>query len=185
MRAAPACAATTTAARRLPAKSARQFPAPSTPSALMSAAPACQAMPNAPSPDASTGCRCSDRYCDETCSDPSRRLRRTGARSILIVAHQLGELVVVLGDDLDVALVLDRRLGRFQGGVEIGQCLLLVGGGHLLVGLDLRDLRFDNGFTADIFLGGGIEAAEHEADIVHHAVVFVVARKAVLLRDSV
>ena len=80
---------------------------------------------------------------------------------------------------------LDRRRRRLQRVVEIGQGFLLVLGGHLLVGLDLGDLRLDDGFGADIFLGRGIEAAQHQADIVDDGVVFLVARKAGLLGDGV
>ena len=75
-----------------------------------------------------------------------------------------------------------QRLQRF---VEFVERFLLVLGRHLLVGLDLRDLRLDHGFGADIFLGRGIEAAEHEADVVDDVVVIIVAGKAVLLGDAV
>ena len=47
------------------------------------------------------------------------------------------------------------------------------------------DLRLDDGFGADIFLGRGIEAAEHQADVVDDVVVVVIAGKAVLLGDAV
>src|SRR6266436_3405036 len=86
---------------------------------------------------------------------------------LLIVAERVGQLVVVLGDEIDIALVLDRRRRRLQRVVEIGQRFLLVLGRHLLVGLDLGDLRLDDGLRADIFLGCWIEAAEHQADIVN------------------
>ncbi len=51
-------------------------------------------------------------------------------RSALIyfwsVAEHFGELVVIFADEIDIALVLDRRRGRFQRVVEIGERFLLV-----------------------------------------------------------
>src|SRR5258708_34435406 len=105
-------------------------------------------------------------------------------RLFLIVPERVGELVVISGDEIDIALVLDRRHRRLQRFVEVGERVLLVVGGHFLVGLDLGDLHLDDGFSADIFLGRGIEAREHDADVVDDVVVFVVAGKAVLLGDA-
>src|SRR6202030_309393 len=66
--------------------------------------------------------------------------------SVLVVPEEFGKLVVVLGDEIDVALVLERRLRRLQRRVEVVERRLLVLGGHLLVGLDLGDLHLDDGF---------------------------------------
>ncbi len=57
--------------------------------------------------------------------------------------------------------------------------------GIFLSAWTLRDLRLDHGFGADIFLGRGIEAAEHQADIVDDVVVVVIADEAVLLGDVI
>jgi hypothetical protein len=46
-------------------------------------------------------------------------------------------------------------------------------------------LRLEDGVCADILLGRGIEAAEHQADVVDDGVVFVVAGKSVLLGDGI
>jgi len=40
---------------------------------------------------------------------------------LLVVAQRIGELVVIFGDQIDIALVLDRRLRRFQRVVEFGK----------------------------------------------------------------
>src|ERR1700761_9420417 len=69
----------------------------------------------------------------------------TNACSLLLVlVHDRAELVVVLHDEIDVALVLDRRTRILQRAVELLERLLLVVGGHLLVGVDLGDLRLDD-----------------------------------------
>src|SRR6266436_5358173 len=118
------------------------------------------------------------------------RLRGEGAHlrfrdtPLLIGTQDVVELVVVLDDEIDVALVLDLRLRRLERRIEVGERLLLVVGGYLLVGLDLRDLRLDDGLGADILLGRGIDAAHHQGDVVDHIVVFVEACKAVLFRDA-
>src|SRR6202790_431593 len=122
---------------------------------------------------------------DHPRSSGDRRPRMTRGVLLLVVAERVGELVVIFGDEIDVALVLDRRRRRFQGLVEIGEGFFLVLGGHLLVGLDLGDLRLDDDVGANIFLGRRIEAAEHQADIVDDGVVFVEPGKAVLLGDGV
>src|SRR5207302_1062279 len=75
---------------------------------------------------------------------------------LLIVPQGVGELVVIFGDQIDIAFVLDRRRRRFQRLVEVGERFLLVLGRHLLVGLDLGDLRLDHAFGADIFLARGL-----------------------------
>src|SRR6202790_3973226 len=74
-------------------------------------------------------------------SSGDRRPRMTRGVLLLVVAERVGELVVIFGDEIDVALVLDRRRRRFQGLVQIGEGFFLVLGGDLLVGLDLGGLR--------------------------------------------
>src|SRR5712675_2153623 len=59
-------------------------------------------------------------------------------RLLLIVTERVGELVVVFGDQIDIALVLDRGDRRLQRVIELGKCFLLVAGRHFLVGLNLR-----------------------------------------------
>src|ERR1700687_4288940 len=78
-----------------------------------------------------------------------------GAKRILllIVAQRIGELVVILGDEIDIALVLDRGCRRLQRVVEFGERFLLVLGRNLFVGLDLGDLRLDDGFDPHLLLG--------------------------------
>src|ERR1700723_2910225 len=97
---------------------------------------------------------------------------------LLVVAHDGGELVVIFGHDVDIALVLERRLRRLQRLVEIRKCILLVLGGHFLVGLDLGNLRLDDGFGADVLLGYRIETASPHADVADDAFVFMVVGKA-------
>ena len=51
---------------------------------------------------------------------------------------------------------------------------------HILDRFDLSDLRSNDGFTADVFFSGRIEARENERDVVDDVVVFVVAGEAML-----
>jgi len=51
-------------------------------------------------------------------------------RLLLIVTERVGELVVVFGDQIDIALVLDRGDRRLQRVIELGKCFLLVAGRH-------------------------------------------------------
>src|SRR5258708_7319775 len=81
-----------------------------------------------------------------------------GTTRLLILTHESGELVVIFGDEIDIALVLDRRLRCLQRLIEIGERVLLVLGRHLLVRLDLGDLRLYDRFRADIFLCRGVKA---------------------------
>jgi hypothetical protein len=50
-------------------------------------------------------------------------------RLLLIVSERVGELVVVFGDQIDIALVLDRGDRRLQRVIELGKCFLLVASG--------------------------------------------------------
>src|SRR5258705_13222046 len=68
-------------------------------------------------------------------------------RLLLIVTERVGELVVVFGDQIDIALVLDRGDRRLQRVIELGKCFLLVAGRHFLVGLNLRNLGLDDGIS--------------------------------------
>ena len=70
--------------------------------------------------------------------------------------QQIGELVVIFCDEIDVALVLDRRLRSLQRLVEVGESLLLVLGRYFLVGLDLCDLRLDHRCLTSALIGHNV-----------------------------
>ena len=76
--------------------------------------------------------------------------------------QQIGELVVIFCDEIDIALVLDRRLRSLQRLVEVGESLLLVLGRYFLVGLDLCDLRLDHRCLTSALIGhnGGLNKGE-------------------------
>src|SRR5258708_36072081 len=82
---------------------------------------------------------------------------------LLIATQRVGELVVIFGHEIDIALVLDRGDRRLQRVIELGKCFLLVAGRHFLVGLNLRTLRRDDAVNTTILLARRIEAREHHA----------------------
>src|SRR5471030_2921021 len=63
---------------------------------------------------------------------------------LLAAAHLGGELVVIFCHQIDIALVLEGGRRRLQGIVEVGERVLLVLRRHLVVGLDLGNLRLDD-----------------------------------------
>src|SRR6266404_7980280 len=91
--------------------------------------------------------------CPNRC--PSLMARAWGFfdRLLLIVTKRVGELVVVFGDQIDIALVLDRGDRRLQRVIELAKCFLLVAGRHFLVGLNLRNLRLDDGISTCLVAG--------------------------------
>ena len=100
---------------------------------------------------------------------------RDGRRLLLAAPQHIGELIVVFGDEFDIALILDRRRRGLQPVVEAGERILLVLGRHFLIGLDLSDLRLRRGIEADIFFAYWIEARKHQRDVVDDIIVFIVA----------
>jgi N-acyl-D-aspartate/D-glutamate deacylase len=55
---------------------------------------------------------------------------------------------------------------RLQRVVKLGERLRFIFGWHIFVGLDPRDLRSNDGFTADIRLGHGIETRQDNRNVV-------------------
>src|SRR5271154_5111363 len=105
--------------------------------------------------------------------------------SVRLPAELGVDLVVILDDEVNVALVLNLWVLELERKIESGKRLLLVCGRHLLVGFHLFNLLLQPRIGADIFLGLRLDAVHHYADIADDGVVFVEAGKAMLLGNAI
>ena len=102
-------------------------------------------------------------------------------RLLLVAPDHIGELVIVGGDEVDIALVFDSGRRRLQRVVKLGERRRFIFSGHIFVSLDACDLRSDDGFTADILPRRRIETRKGNGNVVDDIGIFVIAGKAVLL----
>src|ERR1700730_18240425 len=99
---------------------------------------------------------------------------------LLIVPHHISELVIICGDEVDIALVHDRGRRRLQRVVSSASASVLFSAGIFLSAWTRAICALVTASLPIILLGHRIETRKDNRNVVDDIGVFVIAGKAIL-----